>query len=92
MQPHHVNKKLISPLLFVLQEYFVATPSMHGIAPITGNMHRSLSYFERITSKIATRENINCLHSPLEINNNVLAGIMLVLSIYNSWLPEHNTE
>ncbi len=54
MQPHHVNKKLIiSPLLFVLQEYFVATPSMHGIAAITGNMHRSLRYFvllERITS------------------------------------------
>ncbi len=33
--------------------YFVATPSMHGIAAITGNMHRSLRYFmllEHITS------------------------------------------
>ncbi len=32
---------------------FLATPSMHGIAAITGNMHRSLRYFvllERITS------------------------------------------
>ncbi len=47
MQPHHVNKKLISPLLFVLQEYFVATPSMHGIAAITGNITCIL---ERITS------------------------------------------
>ncbi len=24
---------------------FLATPSMHGIAAITGNMHRSLRYF-----------------------------------------------
>ncbi len=32
---------------------FLATPSIHGIAAITGNMHRSLRYFvllERITS------------------------------------------
>ncbi len=53
MQLHHVNEKLISRLLFVLQEYFVATPSMHGISAITGNMHCSLRYFvllERITS------------------------------------------
>ncbi len=34
---------------------FLATPSMHGIAAITGNMHRSLRYFvllECITSII----------------------------------------
>ncbi len=38
------------------------TPSMHGIAAITGNMHRSLRYFvllERITSNNNNSNNNN---------------------------------
>ncbi len=51
---HHSKKA--TTIVFSLWQYFVATPSMHGIAAITGNMHRSLRNFvlllEHITSII----------------------------------------
>ncbi len=54
MQPHHVNKKLISPLLFVLQEEGKGIYQRTSILIYTHiHIHRSLRYFvllERITS------------------------------------------
>ncbi len=47
---------------------FLATPSMHGIAAITGNMHRSLLYFvllERITN-FSSYENAAVVSHALE--------------------------